>query len=511
MLDGRFVYRAGVNLASIIEVHPDDAVAVVHGDRVVTYGELRQRVASARGTLGSWGIGPGDRVALALGNDPSFVVTYLAVLGIGAVAVPLDPQSPAIELADGVRRTGSRLLVGDVPGIVADQLDASIELCPSGALIAAGRTTTPDAVVDRDPDDLAVLVFTSGTSGAPRPAKLTHGNLLANLEQVQSSPGRRQHADDVVLGAIPLFHVFGLNVVLGAALVAGARAVLLDRFAVALAVDAIRDHGVTVLAGPPAMWTAFADFDGTSEVSDRSGPPRSLAKAFSSVRIAVSGADKLDPAVAVRLRERLGVHVDEGYGLTEASPVVTAATGTAAPLGSIGLPLPGVEVRVVDVNGTGVVVGDVGELWVRGPNVFPGYLDDPEATAAVLVDGWLRTGDLAVVDGDGFLFLVGRAKDLVVVSGFNVHPGEVEQVLASHPAIADAAVVGVPDARTGEAVVAYVVLRTGEPGVGDELSADDVEVWCLDRLARYKVPTRIELVDALPRNAAGKVVRGALG
>jgi long-chain acyl-CoA synthetase len=354
-------------------------------------------------------------------------------------------------------------------------------------------TSAPAPVVDRDADDLAVLMFTSGTAGSPRAAMLTHGNLLANLEQVQAAGTRHQGADDVVFGLLPMFHIFGLNVMLDLSLMAGSRVLLIERFDPSSAVEAIARHGVTIVSGPPTMWSALAALGDVSS-------------SVASVRLAVSGAAKLPLEVVVAVRDNLGLALSEGYGLTETAPVVTSATGTDAPSGSIGPVLPGIEMRLVDADGTDALVGDSGEIWVRGPNVFKGYWNDPDASAAALTpDGWLRTGDIGVVDDDGFVFLVDRVKDLIIVSGFNVYPAEVEEVLIEHPAVQLAAVVGVPHPHTGEAVKAYVVL---EPSVSAD--EDDIIAFCTDRLARYKCPSKIMFVSELPHNLSGKLLRRAL-
>jgi long-chain acyl-CoA synthetase len=326
---------------------------------------------------------------------------------------------------------------------------------------------------------------------------LTHGNLVTNLGQIQGHPSLALRPEDVGLCVLPLFHVYGLHVGIGVALAAGA-SVVLDRFDAARSVRLVREHGVTVVAAVPAMWSAWL------ELADADAPPDS----FSTVRLAVSGAAALSEETASAMRERFGVVVAEGYGLTEASAVVTAALVANRPPqpGSIGLPLPGVDVRLVDVDGADVLAGDPGEIWVRGPNVFPGYWRDEEATKRVLTaDGWLRTGDVAVADDDGELTLVDRAKDLVIVSGFNVYPAEVEEVLLAHPDVAEAAVVGEPDDRSGEAVAAYVVAEPGRAPTTDELSAH-----CTAALARYKCPTRVEIVDVLPRSFVGKLLRREL-
>lgn len=496
-----------MNIASIIEPHPGDAVALVSRGRSTTYGELRSQVAALRGGLAGLGLKPGDRVGITCGNNWYFVVSYLAVTGVGCVAVPLNPLAPAPELERELAVTGCRAL------ITGPSAEASVRALDRGTLptlehvIAASGTELSGAIdldtllaakpvplLDREPDDLAVLMFTSGTAGPPRAAMLSHGNLLSNLEQVQALSARRQHADDVVFGVLPLFHIFGLNVMLGLTLYSGARVVLIERFDPASGLEAIERHGITIVTGPPTMWASWAALPGAN--------PR----AFESVRLGVSGAAKLPIETAQLIEDRFGLHLDEGYGLTEASPVVTSATGTAAPWGSIGLPLPGVRIRLVDADGDDVLAGDAGEIWVQGPNVFKGYWNEPEATAAALTpDGWLRTGDIGVVDDQGFVFLVDRAKDLIIVSGFNVYPAEVEAVLAEHPAVEACAVVGVPHPHSGEAVKGYVVLAPGRAA-----EEDDIVAWCAERLARYKCPSKVMFVDELPQGLTGKVLRRAL-
>ena len=323
---------------------------------------------------------------------------------------------------------------------------------------------------------------------------LTHGNLTANLDQILANPARPDGVDDVALAVLPLFHVFGLNALLGLTLRVGGTVVLVERFDPHSTLAAVAEHGVTVLSGVPTMWAAWAGL--------RDAAP----DAFATVRYAVSGAAPLDPATRRAVRDRFGLDLTEGYGLTEASPAVTSGLGHDAPDGSIGVPLPGVEVRLVDSEGEDALVGDPGEIWVRGPNVFPGYWDDPEATAGALTpDGWLRTGDTAVVDDAGFLCLVDRTKDVIIVSGFNVFPGEVEDVLAAHPAVEAAAVVGVPHPHSGEAVRAYVVVREG-----CHVDEDALIDHAGRHLARYKCPSSVTFVDELPHGLTGKLLRRAL-
>jgi len=298
----------------------------------------------------------------------------------------------------------------------------------------------------------------------------------------------------VVYGVLPMYHIFGLNVMLGLALAAGATVLLVQRFDPDTALESIRGRGVTSIPGVPSMWAAFAHFT------------EAPADAFQTVRRASSGAAKLPPEIAAVMRDRFGVTVNEGYGLTEASPVVTSTVSTDAPMGSVGIPVPGLEVRLVDESGDDALVGDSGEIWVRGPNVFKGYWGDATATEAVIdADGWLHTGDVATVDDDGYIFLLDRVKDLIIVSGFNVYPAEVEDVLIQHPAIDACAVVGVPHPYSGEAVKAYVVTVRGTSVEEDELVR-----FCASRLARYKCPEKVWFVDEVPQGMGGKVLRRAL-
>jgi long-chain acyl-CoA synthetase len=293
---------------------------------------------------------------------------------------------------------------------------------------------------------------------------------------------------------LPLFHIFGLNVVIGTTLAGGGSIVLVQRFDPVSAMETIAERHVTIIPGAPSMWMALAQLDHPD------------ANGFKGVRIALSGAAKLPEQISQSLSARFGLQVHEGYGLTEASPVVTTSIGLAWIPGSIGRPVPGIELRLVDENGEDVLLGDSGEIWIRGENIFAGYLNDPEATARVLTrDGWLRTGDIAVVDEDGHLYMVDRVKDLIIVSGFNVFPAEVEGVLVAHPDVAEVAVVGTAHPHTGEAVRAYVVARNGV-----HLDEDALIDYCRTKLARYKCPSKVLFVESLPRNISGKVQRYAL-
>lgn len=491
-----------MNLAEIIEGHPDEAPALLAPDRTITYGQLRAEVAAARGGLARLGVAPGDRVALALANGWPFVVAYLAVLGVGAVAVPVNPTMPATAVAQEIGLVRARVAVaGPAAASMIEQVAAGQAAADRITVVrdvADLLGSDPAPAVDRRPEDLALLVFTAGTAGPAKAAMLTHGGLRANLDQVQHHPGRALVAGDVSYGVLPFFHVFGINVVLGLSLLAGASVVLVERFDPREALTAIRDRRVTILAGAPPLFAALA-------AVAPAGDPDELA----SVRLAVSGASALSPEVAAAFEARFGLPLWQGYGLTEASPVVTSSVIGGVPKpGSVGVPLPGVQLKLVDESGQEALVSDPGELWVKGPNVFPGYWEDPEATSAVITDGWLHTGDVAVVDDDGYVYLVDRMKDIVIVSGFNVYPAEVEDVLREDPRVEDVAVVGVADDHTGEAVRAYVVVSPG--AAGQDQLVSELSSLCRTHLAPYECPGQIEVVDSLPHGLAGKLLRRAL-
>jgi long-chain acyl-CoA synthetase len=480
-----------VNLASLVGAHRAEARALHDGGTWITWGTLRGRAARVAAALGDRGVGPDDRVALVWPTRAEFVVAYLGILGAGAVAVPLNPHSPPAELAREIAAVEPAVVIDEASGAQFPGLSSSDD---HTARDAPGDG--PFTAVERGDAELAVLLFTSGTAGDPRAAMLTHGNLLANVRQMQAIP-EILGADDVGLAAVPLFHVFGLNVVLGLSLATGAALVLAERFDPARTLEQVAELGVTTLLGVPTMFAAWADLPG----ADTEGG------ALAGVRRAISGAAALDPDVARRFERRYGVAVWQGYGLTEASPAVSTSLGTGRNRpGSVGPPLPGVELRLVDESGHEVLAGDPGEIWVRGPNVFAGYWRDPDATARVLTEeGWLRTGDIGVIGEDGDLFVVDRAKDLVIVSGFNVFPAEVERVVAGVPGVAEVVVVGKPDAVSGEALEAVIV---ADPGA--TVTEALVRAHCSANLARYKCPSSVRFVDELPRGLSGKALRRAV-
>ena len=480
-----------------------DKPALHFGGATVSWSALDALVDAAAAGLGKLELSTGDRVGQHLGNTLDFVVGYFGVLRAGLVAVPLNPRCTFAELAHALRDSGARaLLTTPQAAPAAQELAGGLEhVLVTGPAGPAGTASWDELLQAGAEDgrvestgggeDLAVLLYTSGTSGRPKGAMLPHRALLANLEQTAQIDPPVVSADDVVLLVLPLFHVYALSTGLGAVAFHGATGVLLEQFEPAGSLEQIRRHAVTSIVGAPPMYLAWSTLPAT-------------AASFASVRLALSGASALPADVRARMHDLTGHHVYEGYGLTETAPVLTVTRHSqAAKPDTIGRPVPGVELRLLDRQGRVVEEGDSGEMYVRGANVFLGYW--PDETGGPDRDGWFATGDVAYVDADGDLRLVDRRGELVLVSGFSVAPHEVEQVLLRHEGVREAAVLGVPDAATGQAVHALVVR---EPGV--QVTPDELLAHCAGSLARFKCPTSIEVVATLPRTATGKVRKGQL-
>jgi long-chain acyl-CoA synthetase len=454
-----------------------DRLALVDGPARLTWGELDRLVTSTALALGARGLEPGDRLAVCLPTGRDFVAAYLGGLRAGLVVVPVNPAYTAPEVDHLVADSGARLLLD--PASAADLL--------------AGAPTGADPARDRGGEELAVLLYTSGTSGRTRGAMLSARALLANLDQLAAVEPPLAGPDDVLFVPLPLSHVFGLNAGLGMALRTGARLVLADRFEAGASLATMAAEGVTTVLGVPgqyAAWLAHPD----------------LRRGFAHVRFAMSGSAALGRGVVDGFAEA-GIAVHDGYGLTEAAPVLTInalGPGREHPTpGAVGRPLPGVELQLRDVDGAEVDDGDPGRIFARGANLFSGYW--PDGADGPDADGWFGTGDIAVTGADGQLRLVGRSSDLVIVNGFNVYPAEVEAVLAAQPGVAEVAVVGVRHERTGEAVQAWVV-----PAAGTEVDAGQLLAAAARSLARFKLPERIHIVDALPRTVTGKIMKWQL-
>jgi long-chain acyl-CoA synthetase len=479
-----------------------DTLALIAGETSLSWSDLDQRVERAARALAGLTSGPGDRVAIVLGNTIDGAVAYFGVLRAGLVAVPLNPGYTADELSFALTDCGASVVVGEI---------AQDGRLRSGAIRFVPSDLGSDVDVDLPTvrgDQLAVLLYTSGTSGRPKGAMLTHAALAANHDQLDRIEPAVVGPDDVVLLTVPLFHAYGLNTGLGTVAHHAATGVLVDRFDPAGSLDLIERHGVTAAVGVPGMYSAW------------SRQP-SAGTALARLRTAVCGAAPLDPADAARFTAVTGKTVIIGYGLTETAPVLTTtAVSDIAKTGSIGRPLPGVSLllraasgEVLWQDGTASPAEDLaeldlsvedsagtdpGEIVVRGANLFSGYW--PDGHGGPDADGWWATGDVAYADGDGDLHLVDRIGELILVNGFNVYPAEIERVLDSHPGVAEAAVIGVPDPETGQSPHAYVV-----PALDPPPTAAELQVYCAGQLARFKLPTEIELVPSLPHSATGKV------
>ncbi|MFI5689209.1 FadD3 family acyl-CoA ligase [Streptomyces sp. NPDC051636] len=509
-----------------------DAEAVVEGRTRITYGELGARVERAAAACLANGIATGDRVGIWAPNSLDWIVAALGAVSAGAVLVPLNTRFKGTEAADVLRRSGARLLFvtgtflgtsyvaslrraaggdagdldGPLPGLpdleqaVVMSDDAPPDFRTWKDFLASGEGVGEAEVRRRaaavDGDSLSDIVFTSGTTGRPKGAMITHAQTLRAYEVWADLAGLRQ--DDRYLIVNPFFHTFGYKAGVMACLMRGATMIPQPVFNVDTALANITAERVSVLPGPPTLHQSLLDH------------PARDAHDLSALRLVVTGAAVVPLRLVERLRGELGVGtVLTAYGLSEASGIVTMCRrGDEPPViaSTSGRAIPGTEVRVVDGEGTPVAPGRPGEILVRGFNVMRGYYEDEAATAeAVTRDGWLRTGDVGVLDEAGNLRITDRIKDMYIVGGFNAYPAEIEQLLGLHPDVADVAVIGVPDARLGEVGKAFVVRRRGAVLTGDDLIA-----WARRAMANYKVPRVVEFVGELPRNASGKVVKGEL-
>jgi long-chain acyl-CoA synthetase len=469
-----------------------DHLAVRLDDAQLTYADLDEHSARLATQLAERGVRPGDRVAIMLPNVPEFAVIYYGVLRAGGTVVPMNPLLKQREVAYYLSDAQARLCFAwhsCADEATSGARRAGVECVP----VDAGFTATLDAapapeVVQRSADDTAVILYTSGTTGQPKGAELTHANLVENVA-VAVTDLFRLGPTDVVFGGLPLFHSFGQTCGLNAAVSAGACLTLVSRFVPEKVLDVLVRDGVTVFEGVPTMYVALLGTAGKT--------------AAESLRICVSGGAALPVEVLRGFEEAFGCLILEGYGLSETSPVASFNhPDRARKPGSIGTPIRGVELRLVDDDGKDVAAGDVGEIAIRGHNVMKGYWRRPDATAEAIPDGWFRTGDLARMDDDGYFFIVDRKKELIIRGGYNVYPREIEEVLYEHPAVVEAAVVGIADPALGEEVGAAVVLR---PGAVE--TADDLRAYVKAHVAAYKYPRRVWLLDALPKGPTGKILK----
>jgi long-chain acyl-CoA synthetase len=515
-----------------------EATALIFLNRRITYRELKDHVDRLAAAFVRLGVERGTRVAILLPNLPQTVIAFHAVLATGATVVMTNPLYVEREIEYQWRDAGCSVavvtdylwarrlsairdrlpiehyIVTSIPeylrfprnilarvalGLHHPPMAAPVHQTSAVHLFRVLVHDTPPERPDRSiaMDDVAALQYTGGTTGVPKGAMLTHRNLAANAQQLASWFVGAKPGHEVMLGALPFFHVFGLTVAMNyPVLIAAANVIIPDPRDIRRIVANTARHRVTLFPAVPAMFNAILE------------DPRRRSVDLTSVTACFSGAAPLPPDVLERFEALTGSRIVEGYGLTEASPVthVNPLFGRRK-IGSVGVPCPGTDMKIVSLEdgATEVAVGTAGELLVKGPQVMRGYWKSPEASADVLADGWLRTGDIATVDAEGYTFIAGRKKDLIIASGYNIYPDEIDAVLAAHPAVLESATIGVPDARRGETVKSFVVTRPGQATTEAELIA-----YCRRELAPYKVPRSIEFLRELPKGSTLKVLRREL-
>ncbi|ALJ19639.1 class I adenylate-forming enzyme family protein [Microbacterium sp. No. 7] len=461
-----------------------DRACLLDVERELGYREVERRAAAFAEQLTAQGVGPGDVIAIMLPNGIELVIALLGAWRVGAAATPVNPTFTERELRYQLQDSGARLLLTtrdgagahaplDVPVIFADELRTTPE----------GEVVTPDVAADR----IALLIYTSGSTGQPKGVMLDH----ANLDAMATMFARHTEltADDRALLVLPLFHVNSICLSLLAPFSVGASTALVERFVPAGFIAAIERFAPTYFSAVPAVFARLAEL------------PPDVAPDLSGIRFTICGAAPVSKELLQRCADRFGLRILEGYGLTEG----TCASACnplhgVRKLGSVGPALAGQRISITDEAGDPVPAGERGEVRISGPTVMRGYLGRPEATAETVVDGWLRTGDVGILDEDGYLFIVDRIKDMIIRGGENIYPKEIEAFLATHPAVLESAVVGGPHEALGEVPVAYVVLLPGS-----DADAEELVEHCRSGLTKIKVPARIRIVDALPRNPVGKI------
>jgi long-chain acyl-CoA synthetase len=487
------VTNLATNLSEAVGRDPD-RIALKLDDIEVPYSALDAASARVAGLLVQRGVGPGDRVGVMLPNVPYFATVYYGVLRAGAVVVPMNVLLKERETAFYLSDPQAKAVFAWHDFAAAAQAGAA-EAGAECIVVAPGEfeqlladAPVPAQAADRADEDTAVILYTSGTTGMPKGAELTHGNLRRNVEIVVDMLGLER--EDVILGALPLFHSFGQTCGLNSAVASGACLTLIPRFDPDKALEIIERDRVAVFEGVPTMFAAMLHAGARCDTA--------------SLRLCVSGGASLPVEVMRGFEEAFGCKVLEGYGLSETSPVASFNfPDRERKPGSIGTPVGGVEMKVVDADGNDLAPGEVGEIVIRGHNVMKGYWNRPDATKeAIDSDGWFHTGDMAKVDDDGYFFIVDRMKDMIIRGGYNVYPREIEEVLYEHPAVREAAVIGVPHAELGEEVGAAVALKPDA-----HVTADELREHVKAQVAAYKYPRHIWLVDELPKGPTGKILK----
>jgi long-chain acyl-CoA synthetase len=487
-----------MNLAQILAdaaSEAPDRIAIKLDDFELNYALLDQVAMRVAGLLQTRGVGRGDRVALMVPNVPQFAAIYYGILRVGAVVVPMNVLNKQREVEFFLKDSGAKLVFVwqdfmEEAGPAAVDVGCECLMVDLEQFTQTLFSTEPLAeMVDRDQGDTAVMLYTSGTTGTPKGAELTHANLLSNCQVACTLFQLDEGA--VILGALPLFHAFGQTCALNTGICAKATLTLLPRFDGSKALAIIERDKVNVFEGVPSMYGAMLN-----------APDRERYDT-STMTLCCSGGAAMPVELMRGFEEAFGCKVIEGYGLSETSPVASFNhPDRPRKPGSIGTPIEGVEMKVVDDDGQDLPSGEVGEIVVRGHNVMKGYWNRPDATAAAIRDGWFHTGDLAKVDEDGYFFIVDRKKDMIIRNGFNVYPREIEEVLYAHPAVREAAVVGIPHNEFGEEVGAAVSLKAGQ-----DASPDELREFVKQQVAAYKYPRKVWIVEELPKGPTGKILK----
>ena len=516
----------------IVQKYPEKPFTSFMGADL-TYKEVSRLVDKFAGALASLGVKEGDKVAVHLPNCPQFIITYFAVFKLGAINVPCNPMYVAREMKHQLSDSGAETIITLTrfyPMIKGIQKDTKVKnviatnikdyfpgklrflytlfkekkegdrVAPAAEdhsfvdLVQRGNAAAA-AEAEVKPTDHAVYMYTGGTTGLSKGAVLTHRNLVANSYQLLHWLPEVNPGSESILAVLPLFHSYGMTLCMNFALLGAAKTVLLPRFDLKMALEAIQKEKINYFPGVPTIYVAI------------NNSPETPKYDLSSIKVCISGAAPLPVEVQSKFEKITGGKLIEGYGLSETSPVTHANPIVGLrKAGSIGLPMADTDIKVVDVDtGEDLPLGDIGELCIKGPQVMEGYLNMPEETANVLTDGWLKTGDIARIDEDGFTYIVDRKKDMIIAGGFNIYPRDIEEVLFTHPKIKEAVVAGIRHPYRGETIKAYCVVKEGET-----LTEEEVIKYCKENLAAYKVPKMVEFRKELPKTMVGKVLRRVL-
>lgn len=477
--------------------------AITFKNKNVTYSVLLSQVECVASKLIHDGIKKGDRVALILGNCPEFVTAYYGILRAGGVVVPVNPNFTKDEISFILSNSQAKAVIAnstidtiiEILKVELKQIEMLYYVESNKAELSWGQLLDKNSDDNEYPliieEDLAVILYTSGTTGKPKGAMLSHRNLVSNAQSIVELV--EFNKNDRILAVLPMFHVFCLSICINAPVMCGANIVIVQRFSPREVINTIFYEQVTLFAGVPTMYNFLLQLEEYS------------AEYFASIRACFSGGASMPVELLQRFEEKYKTIILEGFGLSETAPV-TAFNPLKGEkkLGSVGINIPGVLNKVVDKNGFEVPRGEIGELIVKGPNVMIGYLGMAEETAKVIKNDWFYTGDLAKMDNDGYIYIVDRIKDMIIVGGYNVYPREVEEVIYQHPAIVEAAVIGITDQDYGQMVKAFVVVND------ESITMDDILYFCKDKLAKYKLPKQIEFMNELPKNSTGKILKRAL-